>query len=245
MKNLIILCSVFMFFGCNSENGSDCFKKQGTLVSQVIETDVFSKINISQGIALTVSQAEEISVKVIYGENLIEDIRFEVMDGELKITNANGCEMMRNYHPAQVMVALPDLEKIYSSSQYSVHSEGVLTFPELLLESGIVMNTPSSAFEMEINNQVLKINDNAGSVYKIKGKTKLMDVRFWGGDGRLDAGDLQSDEITVYHRSTNDMIVFPRNKISGKLASTGNLVLKNVPPVIEIEQLFTGKVIYP
>src|SRR5690606_14853908 len=125
----------------------------------------FSKINISEGIELVVKESAEQTVKVTMGENLINDIKFEVIDGELKITNENGCEMLRNYHSAKVYVTTPVLEKIYSSSQFSIQSDGILTFPELTLESGIIEDTPAAVFEMQIENELLKVNDNISSVF--------------------------------------------------------------------------------
>ena len=40
------------------------------------------------------------------------------------------------------------------------------------------------------------------------------------------------------------MIVKPIQKVTGILNSTGNVILKNVPPIVEIEELYQGKVIY-
>jgi len=168
-----------------------------------------------------------------------------VVDNELKITNENGCEMLRNYHSAKVYVTTHTLEKIYSISQYSVKSDGVLTFPKLHIESGISKEGPASVFEIQIDNEYLWINENVSSVFKISGKTQKLDVSFWGGNGRLEAENFLAYDIHVNHRSSNDLIVFPVNSITGLIRGTGNVVLKNVPPTVEIEQLYTGHIVYP
>ena len=245
MRIAIFWVMILMVLGCNSENGMDCFKKQGQLISQQILVDTFSKISISEGIELVVTESTEQVVELRVGKNFVDDILFEVSEGELKITNKSGCGMLRNYHAARVFISTPVLERIYSSSQYTIKSEGVLTFPSLTLTSGITADTASSIFEMEVNNDQLIIQDNVSSVYRLKGQTHKLEVYFWGANGRLEAADLVADEISIFHRSTNDMIVFPVNKISGKLMSTGNLVLKNVPLVVDVEQLYTGHVVYP
>lgn len=244
--NKLILSLLFLLclMSCSDE-GTDCFKKEGEI--QIIEVIVedFSKISISTGIELIVKESPEQHILVTAGKNLMDDIQIDIVEGELKISNKSGCEMLRNYHTAKVFVSTPVLEKIYSSSQYSIRSEGVLTYPELILESGIVEDTPASIFEMEIENQKLTINDNISSVFKITGTTDLLEVSFWGSNGRLEADNFKAKEISVYHRSTNDMIVFPVEKISGKIMSTGNLVLKNLPPIVEVEQMYTGHIVYP
>lgn len=240
----IFLMTVFLL-NCNSEGSSDCFKKQGEQVTEVISVESFTKISVSAGIDLTVKQADEQTVKVTAGKNLIHDIRFEVADGELKIKDENGCEILRNTSVAKVYVTTPQLEKIYSASQFSVQSDGVLTFPELTLESGVIEETPSSIFEIEVNNESLNINDNISSVFILEGQTNRLNVHFWGANGRLEAESLVATEVYINHRSTNDMVVFPVEKVKGQIRSTGNLVLKNVPPIIEVEQLYTGHIVYP
>jgi len=245
MKKIFLLSFVLLILSCNSENGIGCFKKQGPLQSKELSVENFSKINISHGIELIVKQSEEQSIQLTAGKNLINNIKFEVIDSELKITDENGCEMLRNYHPAKVYITTPVLEKIYSISQYSVRSDGVLTFPKLHLETGISKEGPASVFEIQIDNNYLWINENVSSIFKISGKTKKLDVSFWGGIGRLEGENLLADEIYVNNRSANHMIVFPVNSISGVIRGTGNVILKNVPPVIEVEQIYTGHLVYP
>lgn len=235
-----------LILSCNSEEGSDCFKKQGEQITEIIPLENFSKINISKGIELTVKESDEQKVTVTAGKNLIHDINFEVINGELFVTDKNGCDMFRNVSIAKVHISTPFLEKIYSASQFSIHSEGILRFPDLILESGIVSeDSPSCVFDLEVENDKLTINENVSSVFRIKGNTDLLTVNFWGSNGRLEAENLIAKEINVFHRSTNDMIVYPTEKISGTLYSTGNLVLKNLPPVVEVEQLYTGHLVFP
>ncbi|MBA5629056.1 head GIN domain-containing protein [Moheibacter lacus] len=245
MKNIVFIFLSFLILNCNSEGGPDCLKSQGDLETQEISVEEFSKINISKGIELVVKEDLEQTVKVTMGENLINDIQFEVIDGELKITNENGCEMLRNYHSAKVYITTPVLEKIYSASQYSIQSDGVLRFPELTLESGIIEDTPSSVFEMQIENERLIVNDNISSVFKISGSSDKLEINFWGSNGRFEGENYIVEDVYINHRSTNDIIVFPVQSVTGAIRSTGNLVLKNLPPIVEVEQLYTGHIVYP
>lgn len=246
MKKYLYIILSILILSCNSEEGSDCFKKQGKETTETINVENFSKINISKGIKLIIKESDEQKVTVTAGKNLIGNISFEVIDGELLIKDNSSCDMFRNVSVAKVYVSTPALEKIYSGSQFSVRSDGVLHFSDLTLESGIVSeDVPSSEFILEIENEKLTINENVSSVFKIKGNTELLTVNFWGSNGRLEAENLIAKEINIFHRSTNDMIVYPTEKISGTLYSTGNLVLKNVPSIVEVKQLYTGHIIYP
>lgn len=245
MKNLILIFTLF-FVSCNSDGGLDCFKKQGEVVSKPISVGEFNQISISLGIELVVSQSDEYKISVEFGKNFIDDIHFDVVDGELKITNDSKCQLIRNYHSAKVYISTPTLEKIHSGSQYSVKSDGVLRFPDLTLESGTIDDgEPVSLFEVEVDNQKLRISDNVSSTFKIKGKTHNLSIFFWGGAARFEGEQLISDEVHIYHRSSNDIIVYPISLVEGKLAGTGNLVLKNTPETVDVEQLYTGTIIYP
>lgn len=245
LKQLGCIILSFLTLNCNSEDGSDCFKKQGDQTVKTIDVEGFTEINVSEGIELIIKESDEQKIQITAGENLINDIQFEVVDGILKIEDQNGCDMLRNISIAKILIETPNLEKIYSATQFTVRSDGILHFPELTLETGIDEETASGLFEIQIENETLNINDNVSSVFKISGSTENLNVNFWGGNGRLEAENLEADHIDIFHRSTNDMIVKPLETVTGTLYSTGNLVLKNVPPVIEVEELYSGRVVYP
>ena len=40
------------------------------------------------------------------------------------------------------------------------------------------------------------------------------------------------------------MFVYPIQKIEGTIFATGNVVLKNVPPIVDVEEVFRGRLIY-
>lgn len=246
MKNLFFLLLIVSISSCNSEGGLDCFKKWGELVTEHINTEDFNQIRISTGIELIVKQAEEYDIRVETGKNFIDQLKFEVENGELKISDESNCSMLRDYHPAKVYISTPVLERIYSGSQYAIKSDGVLKFPELTLETRYSTESqPPGFFDIEVDNEKLRISDDASSIFKIKGKSKDFDIKVWNGGGRIEAGELIATNISFYYRSSNDLIVFPENRIKGTLAGTGNLVLKNVPPIVEVEQLYSGHIVYP
>ncbi len=69
-------------------------------------------------------------------------------------------------------------------------------------------------------------------------------LNFYFGNGRFYGKDMEVNKITVFHRGSNDMIVNPLQKIEGTIYATGNVVLKNVPPIVDVEEIFTGRLIY-
>ncbi|WP_286706881.1 head GIN domain-containing protein [Flavobacterium sp. 38-13] len=241
---IIVLFSI-AFLSCDSENANDCFQTSGTPITREFVVNDFKKINIGEGIELIIKQGPEKKVVVKTGENLLGGITAEVQNEELFLRNSNGCNWVRDYNTTQVYVTTPTLINVYSSSQFGVKSDGVLGFPSLSLQSGMFSDTASGTFEVEVNCNQLTIEDNKDSYFAVSGTTQALYIGFYNGNARFDGSDLTAKEVHVFHRSSNDIIVRPTDKISGTIYSTGNVVLKNVPPVIEVTQLYQGRLVYP
>lgn len=243
-KTIIILLSMLLF-SCDSENANDCFQTSGKIISKEFPVENFNKINISEGIELIIKEGTDTKVVVKSGQNLINGITAEVADGKLFLRNSNGCNFIRDYNNTKVYVTTPALENVYSSSQFAVKSEGILNFPLLNLQSGMFSNTASGTFELEVNCLNLTIEDNKSTFFKISGKATNLSVNFYDGNARFDGSNLIANEVSFFQRSSNDIIVHPINKISGTIYSTGNIILKNTPPTIEVTQLYQGHLVYP
>lgn len=244
LKTLLFLFSIALF-SCDSENANDCFQTSGTKIIKEFEVENFEKINLSQGIELIIKEGPETKVIVESGQNLMNGITAEVSEGQLFLRNSNGCNWVRDYNDTKVYVTTPTLINVYSSSQFAVKSDGILNFPYLNFQSGVFTNTASGTFEVAINSNVLTIDDNESSYFKISGNVTTLHVNFYDGNARFDGSDLIANEVTFFQRSSNDIIVHPIDKISGTLYSTGNVVLKNTPPIVEVTQLYQGHLVYP
>lgn len=244
IKRIIILFSI-VFLSCDSENANDCFQTSGTPATKEFTVDDFKKINISEGIELFIKQGPEKKVVVKTGENLVNGITAEVVNEELFLRNSNGCNWVRDYNTTKIYVTTPELTTVYSSSQYGVKSDGILSFPSLSLQSGMFSDTASGTFELQVDCINLSIEDNRATYFAVSGTTQNLNVGFYNGDARFEGSNLTAKEVHVFQRSSNDIIVKPTDKISGTIYSTGNVVLKSVPPVIEVTQLYRGRLVYP
>lgn len=248
MKKHIIKSVLFLFalaiFSCDSENANECIKTSGTSIRKEITAGNFNRINISEGIELVIKQGPVTKVVIETGENLLNGITAEVQDEELFLRNSIGCNWVRDYNTTKIYVTTPTLENIYSSSQFGVKSDGILSFPVLTLQSGMFSDTASGTFELEVNCNSLTIEDNRSSYFKISGNTSGLSVNFYDGNSRFEGANLTANEVSIFHRSSNDIIVKPMNKISGTIYSTGNVILMNTPPIVEVIQLYQGHMVY-
>jgi hypothetical protein len=247
-KNITVLILVFLFISC--EKQGECIESFGATVSREVEVEAFRNLKIYKGIEVFITQGDDYKVEIQAGENFIDNIEVTQIGDQLIFRDNTSCNWVRDYGQTKIYVTTPTLENVYSKSDRNITSTNVLTFPILRLialdkdgdgESG----AGTGDFHINIDNSQLVIQNNNVSRYYISGKTDEALLDFYFGDGRIEAQDLFAKNIKVFHRGSNDMIVHPTEKITGKLLSTGNVVLKNVPPIIEMEELFQGNVIYP
>lgn len=241
---LALLLVLPAIWSCNNDAAPDCFKNAGTTVLYEVPVTAFENINISEGIELIIAEGAAVKVVVETGENLKENISAEVVGNTLYIKNAASCNWVRDYNTTKVYVTTPALTQIYSASQFAVKSQGVLNFPHLTLQSGLYSATASGTFELELDSESLTIEDNQSAYYNISGNVNNLSVSFYSGDARFNGSALMADNVYVFHRSTNDIIVKAQQEVRGTLYSTGNLVLENQPPLVDVQMLYTGLVIY-
>lgn len=242
---ICFLFSVFCFlFSCNSEDTNDCVKKSGNLIKREIsDIPTFDRIKIEAGVELVLFQDSEQKIEIETGENLINDISVTVTDGELVIKNNISCNWFRNYNPAKAYVTFTDLTRIYSVSEHKIHSSQILHFNEIELSSGVFGEGVASEFDLDIICNHISINANDATYIKLSGSSNSMWIAFWAGLARVEASDFRVNYIDFFQRSSNDMILHPIEEIKGNIYGTGNVIIKNAPPVIEVQEHYSGKLI--
>lgn len=247
IKNVLYVFSLIILLNCNSEDASDCFQTEGNLVQQEVVVTSFDRVLVNRDIELIVQEGAEFKVIIETGKNLLNDVLATVVDNELQLTDYNYCNYVRAFGITKVYVTAPNLKEIRHSSQYEVSSDGVLTYPELRLVSED-FNTPGSFtvgdFRLQINNEKLNIVSNNISSFYISGAVNNLFIGFYSGAGRFEGENLIAQNVNVYHRGSNDMVVNPQMSLSGELRGSGNLISVNEPPTVEVEQFYTGALIF-
>ena len=172
----------------------------------------------------------------------------------LVIKDNSSCNIARDYGQTTVYVTIPDgtilpliqeLE-LHCKTEQKIASDGILHSPIVRLfsigDDGDGAGTAD--FHITVNNGQLVVESNNVSNFYINGYCTEMLLNFYFGDGRFYGENLQVENIKVYQRGSNDMFVYPIQKIEGTIFATGNVVLKNVPPIIDVEEVFRGRLIY-
>ena len=250
MRHVILLVySIFFFLSC--EKPSDCIESSGPTAVKIIPVLAFKKIKVYRGIEVFIKEGPEYKVEIKAGSNFIDNIEVRQNGDQLIFTDDVSCNWVRNYGETKIYVTTPTLEEVYSKTDRNISSIDFLTFPNLNIisfdkdadgESG----AGTGDFHLKLNVNSISINNNNVSRFFLEGTANEANFNFYYGDGRLDAANLIAQHVNVYHRGFNDMIAYPVQSVKGILNSTGNLILKNVPPIVTpLQVLYTGHVIYP
>ena len=242
MKKIKLLILFVLIAACNADE--NCLKSSGEAVSETFYTDAFHTIDIPQGVDVELVQADDFKVIIQSFKNRIKQIQPQVQDSVLRIENNNNCNLIHREKSAKITIHTPVLTTIKSRTQFRVFSTDTLKFPALFIISSLPENSASSEIDLILDNQSVSVEDNSVAFFKLSGKTAHLMVSLYGGSSAVDAKNLVADGVSFYHRSSNDIHLYPLNYIEGQLLSTGNAILYNKPDAVEISSTYKGKIEY-
>lgn len=242
MRKFIVLFSILLL-SCSKP--SDCIESAGNEITKEFSVAAFDKIKVFKGLNLIITEGQIQKIEVKTGENLIDNIEVKTENGFLILKDKTTCNWVRDYGQTTIYVTTPTLTDVFCNTEKTISSNGFLTFPILrLIASDLTDGASTGNFRLQINNNQLVIESNNVANFYISGSTKQFLANFYEGDGRIEAADFLADDINVFHRGTNDMILNPQIKMTGKMVSTGNIICKNPNVINEVISLFDGKVIF-
>ncbi len=247
MKQIIYIFALILIFSCDSENANDCFQKTGAIVKKEIVVDTFEKILVNRDIELIIKDGATQKVSIETGENLMNDVTATVVDGRLTLTDNNSCNYVRDYGITKVYITSPSITEIRSSTQYDVRSDGVLSYPSLTVLSedyGAPDTFTNGNFRLQIDNNAFTLVYNNLSNCFVSGKTNSLNITFAAGTSRFEGRELMAQNVTIWNRSSNDMIVNPQQSITGKISGTGNVIAVNKPATVAVEEQYKGRLIF-
>lgn len=245
---VIFIISLNTLLSCDSEDALDCLQTEGDAITRSIELPPFTRVRIDNDISIEITQGATQQIIIETKANLWTDLAFFVDNGTFIAQNNNGCNLFRDALQTTVKLTTPNLEFIKNNSFGEVHSNGLLAFPILRLESittpGLPSVNKSGDFFLEIACEEIRIVANGNSDFFISGTTQSANISFSDEFPLLEAGNLIAQDIIVRQVGAAPMIVNPQNSITGEIRATGDVIARNTPPIIDVEEFFTGKLIF-
>ncbi len=245
MKKLSIIFLLFLV-GCGASE--DCLKSSGKTISKSFDVGEFNQVVVNYGISLVVQQAPEFSVKVTSGENIIDNVKIENLNGRLNLSDGTTCNLTRKYGETIVTITAPNLTDIYCKTEQNIISDGVISFPNLRLTSmdsyDQIEGIGTGDFIMNLDCENLKIESNTVSTFNLSGRVQNLDIKYYDGNGIFYGAELEANSIILYHRGSNRMVVHPIESLSGDIFSIGDVISTNVPSTVNVIQHYIGKLIF-
>lgn len=235
MKKTTIIFSVIVLTAfLNSCYFPGSIKGNGNVVEETRDLDEFSKISVSRGMNVYISQGTTAKVVVKADENLLKVIDTYVDDGTLKVTALKG---IRNATSNKVYVTVTDLEYIKSTSGSNIFSEDSLKIKNLEIKS-----TAGSNIRLSIDADGLNISAAAGSNISLDGKAKSVNMKASSGSN-IKAGELQTEKCDAKVSSGANIWIKVQNELNAKSSSGGNLFYSGEPNPLRITKSSGGNII--
>lgn len=245
---IFLISASLLFTSCNSENVPDCFKNEGDLIREEVTVPGFDRITVFEGIELILSSGTEQRVEIETGEFLRKEVSAKVEDGRLILRDGNGCNLFRDYNVTKIYVTTPDLAEIRSSTGFPIRSDGPLPFTDITLISESFNNpeteTTDGSFDLELDSQSVRVVVNGIAYFKLSGATQNLNIQIAAGDSRIEAENLTAQNIVIDHRGSNDILINPQQSLQGVIRGTGDVLSFNRPPIVDVEVIFRGQLIF-
>ncbi len=246
MKKLyfILLCTAII--SCNKEDANDCFQTSGSIITEEILVNDFSKIEVNEGINLVVKDGASKKIIVETGANLINEVEAKVVGDTLFLYDHNNCNYVRDYGITTIYVTSPNITEINSKTQFEVRSDGILTYPNLRLISENFTNESAASgnFTLQVQNQEFSVLFNNLSNLFISGSTGRFTISFPGGNSRIEAESFAANHVVISSRGSNDIIIHPLLELAGDIYGTGDVIAVNRPDIVMLTAHYTGRLIF-
>ncbi|MEM7108449.1 MAG: head GIN domain-containing protein [Bacteroidota bacterium] len=241
MRKAFFMVVIAIHLGCNDPDAPDCLKSAGDLITFAAELGTFNAIEVNDEFIVTLKTGSEHSISITTGKNLLPNIAFNIVDDQLVLSDENSCSWVREYNFPEVVITAPELTRIRQNGGGIITSNDSVTFSELTL----ISEDRTGDFDLKVSNGSVRIISNDLSNFKLKGRTEKLVVGFFSGDGRFDGSELVAEEVEVFQRGTNDMVVQAIQSLTGRIISNGNVIyVKTIPPVVDVSLEGSGNLMY-
>ena len=236
----LIVLAITLLPGCSKDNLFDCFTGAGKIVTEQRTASPFGGIVLNNNLDLYITQGPDYSISVEAGKNLQKNIKTEINDGVLTISNENTCNWVRSYDkPMNVYITCVDLDSIIYQSSGNIHTLNTLTTDSIK----VLVKEGAGLIDMNINTHKSYFQLNEGTVdLEVRGYS---DVVYLSSNsyGLANCLDLQANFIYMSSGSTNDCYVQVNLEFLVVIENVGNVYYTGDPGTLEYTRNSSGELI--
>lgn len=197
MKKIVLfLLIVFVSFSCSKE----CWETSGEDVFETRQLDGFNQIIVDNDFTIHLVQDSLFFIEIRSKENLMSNIKTEVDDYKLTISDQNSCNLMKDYYKNEVYIHCPDLNQITAKETINIYSKDTLKLDELVL----IVRGDMITWDFKVNTKLLRIE-----LHSVVGEMKItgeVDQLYFYTSGRNHCflKDLICQKAEINHSSMGD-----------------------------------------
>lgn len=219
-KGIVLLFISTIFASC----GVDMFNRidgNRNVVSEKRKiNDDFTRVKVSSGIDLYITQGNSVSLTVEADENLHEYIVTEVHGDQLKIYIDGNVWRAK---ARKVYLTVTTLEELKATSGSDVFSQGTIKATDL------EVSTSSGAdMRIEVDAENVVSHSSSGSDLRISGTSRTHNTSASSGSS-IHAYGLESKDVTAKVSSGADIGVYASESIDARASSGGDIRYKGNP----------------
>jgi hypothetical protein len=239
MKRSIYLISLlFLAASCQKFDPGDCFTNAGPVSAEEREVSPYQYLHLKNNVDVFISYAQEYSITVRAGKNVIQGIKTSISGKTLTITNENRCNWIRSYDkPLEVYLGLPRIDSILYESSGNLTSLNKFTGDSIRLE----VLEGAGSINLWLNMQKSRFNIHYGTVdLKVRGYSHISYL-YSGGYGPADLRDLNTVFHYMTNNSTNNCFVRASLELQVKIFNVGDVYYYGDPASVSLEGDGSGK----
>lgn len=223
MKNLALIIAVICIASaCRFKSGS------GNIITQERSTGNFTGVSAGGGFEVTIRKGNETKVVVEADDNIINDIKTTVNNGQLRISLTDGFNF--NDVHMKVFITAPEINKIHSSASAEIEVTDQLNSDEKIeLDASSGSNIKAS-----LNAPAAEAEASSGAEITVTGRTKNFTAKATSG-ASVNASGLLSENTMADASSGGKAEVHASVDLNAKASSGGSVEYRGAAKVSKDE----------
>jgi hypothetical protein len=163
MRNCLLYVSIFFLIAaCTKDHALDCFKSNGSDITELRTPGDFTTVEVNDKINLNVIKGAEYKVEVTAGRHIIKNITTKISDHVLKLDNTGKCNFVRGYkREVTVTITAPYIKQIISKGVGTVNFDGSYNQDTLQVKT----EGSGDIHVRGIYNQIATVANGNGDIY--------------------------------------------------------------------------------
>ena len=205
----------------------------GHVAEETRNTGGFHSLKVSSGIDVFITQGDDEFLRLEADENLLEHIKTEITDGELKIYTDVNIRMARS---KKVFLGYEKLKSIHISSAGDVNGENAMHTDDLKLRL-----SSAGDLKLELIADEIDLDISSSGNVTLAGKTGYLKADL-SSAGELDAFELEAGKADVSVSSAGDARIYVTDEARFKCSSAGDIVYKGNPKILDMHTSSAGDI---